>query len=54
MDFLKNVVGFAEHHENTSYGFGYTLTFKINNDHTIFSRNAATNDEKIEIKDFLW
>ena len=51
---LKDVFGFAEHEEKTTYGLGYILTFARNSDTAVLNKDNAINNGKIEIKSFEW
>ena len=44
----KDVCGFAEHHEKTTYGHGYKLTLTKNNDHAALNKIAALPDAGIK------
>ena len=40
---------FPEHHEKTTYGFGYTVTLTKNSDNFVLNKDNATNIGKIKI-----
>ena len=42
--YLKDVLGFAEHHDRCSNGLGYKLTLQRNSDNQILSHLAGAND----------
>ena len=42
--FSRNVFGFAEHHDNCTYGLGYKLTLQRNDDNHVLSHLAEPND----------
>ena len=52
--FLKDIFGLAELQEKGTSGWGDELTLKTNIDNTMLSRNAATDDKKIDIKGISW
>ena len=39
---LRDVFGFAEHHEKSTYGMGYNLILPRNTDNTVLSKANAT------------
>ena len=45
--FLKDVIGFVEHYEKISYGWGYKLTITRNSDNSVLKKNNAVNNAKI-------
>ena len=47
--YLKDIFGFAEHEEKTTYGFGHKLTLPRNNDDSVLNQADAINIGKIEI-----
>ena len=59
--YLKEVFGCAEHQENASYGLGYKLTLKGNNENHVLSHPAGAIDaaslslaERVIIDDLNW
>ena len=42
--YLKDLFGFAEHHNNCSYWLGYKLTLQRNSDNDVLSHPAQAND----------
>ena len=59
--YLKVVFGFAEHHDNCTYGLGYKLTLKRNSDNHVLSHLAQANDAanvvsagRVIIDDIFW
>ena len=42
--YLKDVFGFAEHHDNFTYGLGYKLTLQRNSDNHVLGHPAGAND----------
>ena len=46
---LKDVFGFAGHHEKSIYGFGYILTLTKNKDDADLQKEVALADDRIEI-----
>ena len=45
---LKDVFGFAEHHENSTYGLGFELKLTINTDNSVLNKDNAINNAKIK------
>ena len=50
---LKDSFGFADQ-EKTTYGLGYSLTLKRNNNNDPIIRANAVEATKIDIKDIAW
>ena len=57
----KDVFGFAEHHDNFTYGLGYKLTLQRNSDNHVLSHPAQANDAanlvlagRVNIDDISW
>ena len=42
--YLKDILGFAEHHNFCTYGLGYKLTLQRNSDNHVLSHPAQAND----------
>ena len=40
---LRDVYGFAQHQQKTTYGLGYEITLTINVDNAVFNKANATN-----------
>ena len=51
---LKNIFGFAEHHEKGTYGLGYKLTLTRNSDNAVLNKCNAINNAKIKINSIDW
>ena len=51
---LRDIFGFAEHQEKTTYGLGYNLTLKRNNDKAVLNKDNAVNDDKFKINSIEW
>ena len=45
---LKDVFGFAEHHEKATYGLGYKLTIPGNGDSSVLNGTNSTNIGQIK------
>ena len=52
--YLKDVFGFAEHHEKATYGLGYKLTLTRNTDNAVLNKDNATNLRKVKINAIEW
>ena len=52
--FLKDILGFAEHHEKSTYGLGYKLTLTRNSDNAVLNKGNAINNAKIKINSTDW
>ena len=59
--YLKDVFGFAEHHDNCTYGLGYKLTLQRIGDNHVLSHPPQANDaanvalaERVLIDDISW
>ena len=50
---LKDLFGFADQEKRT-YGLGYTLTLKRNNNNDVVFRTAAVDAAKLVVKDISW
>ena len=50
---LKNLFGFADQ-DKITYGLGYTLTLKRNNNNDPINRTAAVDAAKVVVKDISW
>ena len=46
---LKDIFGFAEHHEKATYGLGYILTLTRNKDDAVIDKTAGIVDLRIQI-----
>ena len=51
---LKDNFGFAEHQEKGTYGLGYRLILRKNNDSAVLNKGNEINNAKIEINSFDW
>ena len=51
---LKDIFGFAEHHEKGTYGLGYNLILTRNCDNAVSNKINTINDAKIKIKSIHW
>ena len=51
---LKDVFGFAEGQEKTTYGLGYKLTLTRNKDEAVIGKVAGIADARIKIDHFHW
>ena len=59
--YLKDVFGFVEHHDNSTYGLGYKLTLQRNSDSHVLSHPAQAKDAanlvlagRVIIDDISW
>ena len=52
--YLKDIFGFAEHQEKTTYGLGYKLTLTRNTDNAVLNKTAATKNAKVKINSLDW
>ena len=52
--YLKDVFGFAEYHGKATYGLGYNLILKRNNDNAVLNKGNAINNAKIKINAIEW
>ena len=50
----KDFFGFAGHQKNATFGLGYRLPMKRNNNDSDLSRTAATANEEAVINDISW
>ena len=50
---LKDLFGFADQ-EKITYGLGYTLTLKRNNNNDAIIRTAGVDASKVDVKDISW
>ena len=50
---LKDLFGFADQ-EKITYGLGYTLTLKRNNNNDVIIRGAEVDTAKVGVKDISW
>ena len=46
---LKDIFGFAEHHEKGTYGLGYKLILKPNSDNAVLNKGNALNNAKLKL-----
>ena len=46
---LKDIFGFAEHHEKATYGLGYKLILTRNKDGAVIDRDVGFADARIKI-----
>ena len=46
---LKDIFGFAEHHEKGTHGLGYKLILTRNSDNAVLNKGNAINNAKIKI-----
>ena len=46
---LKDVFGFAEHHEKATYGLGYKLNLKRNKDEAVIDKAEGIADARNKI-----
>ena len=51
---LKDVFGFAEHHEKATYGLGYKLTLTRNKDDAVIDKAGGIADARIRIDHIHW
>ena len=51
---LKDVFGFAEHHEKGTYGLGYKLTQTRNSDSAVLNKGNAINSPKAKFNSIDW
>ena len=51
---LKDIFGFAQHHEKGSYGLGYKLTLTRSSDNAVLNKVIATNNAKIKFNSINW
>ena len=51
---LKDVFGFAEHHEKATYGLGYKLTLTRNKDDAVIDKAGAIAEARIRIDHIHW
>ena len=51
---LKDVFGFAEHQEKATYGPGYKLTIKRNEEESVIDETVGIADARIEIDHIHW
>ena len=51
---LKDVFGFVQHQGKGTYGLGYKLTLKPNNDNAVLNKGNAINNAKIKIDIIDW
>ena len=52
--YLKDVFGFAEYQGKATYGLGYNLILKRNNDNAVLNKGNAINNAKIKINATEW
>ena len=52
--YLKDVFGFAEHHEKATYGLGYKLTLKRNNDSGVLNKDDTVALGKVKVNAIEW
>ena len=52
--YLKDVFGFAEHHEKATYELGYKLTLTRNSDNAVLNKGNAINNGRIKIIAIEW
>ena len=52
--YLKDIFGFAEHHEKATYGLDYTLTLTRATDNAVLKKTNATAIGKIKINSIDW
>ena len=50
----KDIFGFAEHHEKTTYGLGYKLTLAGNKENSVFQRAVVLAVARIKIAHIHW
>ena len=43
-NYLKDILGFAKHHDNCTYGLGYKLALQRNSDNHVLVHPTQTND----------
>ena len=51
---LKDVLGFAEHQEKTTYALGYKITLTGNEDDVVLDKTRGIADARIKIDHFPW
>ena len=51
---LKDVFGYAEHQEKTTYGLGYELTLTRNKDDAVIDKAGVMADARIKIDHIHW
>ena len=51
---LKDIFGFSEHQEKSTYGLGYQLTLTRNSDNAVLNEGNAINDAKNKINSIDW
>ena len=51
---LKDVFGFAEHHEKATYGLGYKLTLTRKKDDAVIDKSGGVADARIKIDHIHW
>ena len=51
---LKDIFGFAEHHQKGTYGPDYKLKLTRNSDNAVLNKDNATNNAKIKISSIDW
>ena len=52
--YLKDIFGFAEHQEKSTYGLGYNLTLTRSSDNAVLNKTNATTIGKIKINNIEW
>ena len=52
--YLKDVFGFVEYQEKSTYGLGYKLTLTRNTDNAVLNEGIAINNGKIKINAIEW
>ena len=50
----RNIIGFAEHQEKTTYRLGYNLTLTRNSDNSVLNKENATIIGKTKIYSIEW
>ena len=53
-NYLKDVFGFAEYQNKSTYGLGYRLTLTRNSDNALLNKGNAINNAKIKINATEW
>ena len=51
---LKDIFGFVECHEKTTYGLGYKLTLTRNKDENVIDKAGGFADARIKIDHIHW
>ena len=52
--YLKNIFGYAEHQEKSTYGLGYKLTLTRNTDNAVLNKDNIVVNGRVKINSLVW